>query len=112
MARSSHPGKVLLEEFMKPLGFTAYALAARCRMDRVRLERIVRGKARVNADTALRLAKFFGTKPEFWMNLQARYGLETAASEIRKELAAIKSRAPAAAMSGRRGQTLSLRRIG
>ena len=90
MARAPHPGKVLLEEFMKPLGFTAYALAARCRIDRVRLERIVRGKARVNADTALRLAKFFGTTPEYWLNLQARYELETTAPEIRKELAGIK----------------------
>jgi antitoxin HigA-1 len=68
------------------------ALAARCRIDRVRLERIVRGKARVNADTALRLAKFFGTTPEYWLNLQARYELETTGSEIRKELAAIKAR--------------------
>src|SRR5262245_6257191 len=95
MARSPlHPGEILLEEFMKPLGFTAYALATHCRMDRVRLERIVRGKARVNADTALRLAKFFGTTPEYWLNLQARYELETTASEIRKELAAIKAREP------------------
>src|SRR5262245_22467116 len=93
MARSPlHPCKVLLNEFMKPHGLTAYTLAAPCRMDRVRLERIVRGKARVNADMALRLAKFFGTKPEFWMNLQARYELETTASEIRKELATIKTR--------------------
>jgi antitoxin HigA-1 len=93
MARSPlYPGKVLLNEFMKPHGFTAYALAARCRIDRVRLERIVRGKARVNADTALRLAKFFGTTPEYWLNLQARYELETTAPEIRKELAGIKTR--------------------
>jgi antitoxin HigA-1 len=95
MARSPlHPGEVLLEEFMKPLGVTAYALASRCGIPRARLERIVREKACVNADTALRLAKFFGTTPEFWMNLQARYELETAASEIRKELAAIKTREP------------------
>ena len=94
MARSPHPGKVLLNEFMKPHGFTAYGLAVGCRIDRVRLERIVRGKARVNADTALRLAKFFGTKPEYWLNLQARYELETTAPEIGKDLAAIKTRKP------------------
>src|SRR5262245_2032716 len=95
MARSPlHPGEVLLEEFMKPHGLTAYTLAARCRMDRVRLERIVRGKARVNADTALRLAKFFVTKAEFWMNLQGRYEREPAASEIRKERSAIKRHEP------------------
>src|SRR5262245_65649388 len=100
MARSPvHPGEVLLNEFMKPHGLTAYALAARCRIERVRLERIVRGKARVNADTALRLAKFFGTKPEFWMNLQARYELETTAPGIRTELAAIKTGGPGIAES-------------
>jgi antitoxin HigA-1 len=92
-----HPGDVLLKEFMRPLGLTAYALASRCGISRTRLERIVRGKAGVNADTALRLAKFFGTNPEFWMHLQARYELETTASEIRKELAAIKTRKRAAA---------------
>ena len=95
MARSPlHPGEVLLEEFMKPRGVTAYALASRCGIPRARLERIVREKASVNADTALRLAKFFGTTPEYWLNLQARYELETTASEIRKELAAIKTREP------------------
>ena len=92
-----HPGEVLLKEFMRPLGLTAYALASRCGIYRARLERIVRGKAAVNADTALRLAKFFGTKPEFWMNLQARYELETAASKIGNELAAIKTRKRVAA---------------
>jgi addiction module HigA family antidote len=89
-----YPGEVLLEEFMKPLGVTAYALASRCGIPRARLERIVREKASVNADTALRLAKFLGTTPEYWLNLQARYELETTASEIRKELAAIKKRQP------------------
>jgi len=86
-----HPGEVLLKEFMRPLGLTAYALASRCRMSRTRLERIVRGNAGVNGDTALRLAKFFGTTPEFWMNLQTRYELETTAFKIGKELAAIKT---------------------
>jgi antitoxin HigA-1 len=98
MARSPvHPGKVLLEEFMKPHGLTAYALASLCGMPRARLERIVREKFGVSADTALRLANFFDTTPEFWLNLQARYELETTASEIRKELAVIKTRKPVAA---------------
>jgi antitoxin HigA-1 len=69
-------------------------LASRCGIPRARLERIVTEKASVNADTALRLAKFLGTTPEYWLNLQARYELETTASEIRKELAAIKKRQP------------------
>ena len=98
MARSPiHPGKVLLEEFMKPHGLTAYALASRCGIPRARLERIVREKFGVSADTALRVAKFFGTTPEFWLNLQVRYELETTAPEIRKELAAIKTCEPVAA---------------
>jgi addiction module HigA family antidote len=97
MARSPlHPGEVLLEKFMKPLGVSAYTLASRCGIPRVRLERIVRKKARVNAVTALHLAKFLGTTPEYWLNLQARYELETTAPKIRKELAAIKAREPVA----------------
>ena len=92
-----HPGAVLLKEFMKPLSLTACALASSCGINRTRVERIVRGNAAVNADTALRLAKFFDTTPEYWLSLQARYELETTASQIRNELAAIKTRKRVAA---------------
>ncbi len=82
-----HPGEVLREEFMKPLGITAYTLAKACQMtDRNRLERIIRETNGITADTALRLSKVFGTTPEFWMNLQNRYELESAKREIGHDL--------------------------
>jgi addiction module HigA family antidote len=77
-----HPGEVLREEFMEPLGMTPYALAKVCQIDRNRLERIVREDQGITADTALRLSKAFGTTPEFWMTLQIRYELETAKRHI------------------------------
>ncbi len=92
-----HPGEVLREEFMEPLGITAYALAKACQIERPRLERIVREQNGISADTALRIAKYFGTSPEFWMNLQSRYELESAKVEIGRDLAAIKTRKSVAA---------------
>jgi addiction module HigA family antidote len=92
-----HPGEVLREEFMKPLGITAYALAKACQIERPRLERIVREQQGISADTALRLAKYFGTTPEFWMTLQSRYELEAARQEIGRDLEEIQSREHVAA---------------
>ena len=92
-----HPGEVLREEFMDPLGVTAYALAKACHIERPRLERIVREQHGVSADTALRLSKFFGTTPEFWMNLQTRYELESAKEEIGDDLEEIQTREQVAA---------------
>jgi addiction module HigA family antidote len=86
-----HPGEVLREEFMEPLGITAYALAKACQIERPRLERIVRELQGISADTALRLAKYFGTTPEFWMNLQSRYELEEARNEIGEDLEEIET---------------------
>jgi addiction module HigA family antidote len=86
-----HPGEVLREEFMEPLGVTAYALAKACQIERPRLERIVRELQGISADTALRLAKYFGTTPEFWMNLQSRYELEEARNEIGEDLEEIEA---------------------
>jgi addiction module HigA family antidote len=86
-----HPGEVLREEFMEPLGITAYALAKACQIERPRLERIVRELQGISADTALRLAKYFGTTPEFWMNLQSRYELEEARNEIGEDLEEIEA---------------------
>ena len=87
-----HPGEVLREEFMEPLGLSAYAVARACRIPRTRIERIAREETGVTADTALRLGKFFGTTPEFWLNLQCRFEIETAMSEIEDELSQIKGR--------------------
>jgi antitoxin HigA-1 len=71
-----HPGRVLELEFLGPLGMTAYALAKAIGVDPPRAYDIVRGKRAISADTALRLARYFGTSPEFWLNLQAHYDLE------------------------------------
>jgi len=85
-----HPGEILLEEFMEPLGLTQNKLAQALDVDPGRINRIVTGKSRITADTALRLARYFGTTPQLWMNLQAKYDLEVAqdkkAAEIEKRV--------------------------
>ena len=73
-----HPGEVLSEEFLRPLGITPYRLAKSVGISGPRAYEIARSERGVTADTALRLARFFGTTPEFWMNLQAHYDLEVA----------------------------------
>ncbi len=73
-----HPGEVLREEFMVPHKLTAYAVAKACHVPRTRIERIVREELGISGDTALRLGRFFGIDPRFWLNLQSRYELETA----------------------------------
>jgi addiction module HigA family antidote len=87
-----HPGEILREEFLVPLGMSAYALAASLHVPRTRIERLVREETPVTPDTALRLARYLGTTPEFWIDLQARYDLETAQAALSKEIAAIKPR--------------------
>lgn len=74
-ARSIHPGEILAEEFLKPLGLTEYRLAKSTSMSPRRVNEIVHGSRSVTADTALRLARFFGTTAQFWMNLQTRHDL-------------------------------------
>ncbi|GJE60007.1 HigA family addiction module antitoxin [Methylobacterium trifolii] len=73
-----HPGEVLREEFLRPLGLSAYAVARACGVPRTRIERIAREEIGITADTALRLGRYFGTSAELWLNLQARHDLETA----------------------------------
>lgn len=74
----THPGEVLREEFMKPLGLTQYALAKALGITQVRVSEIVNRKRAVSPDTALRLSRYFGTSAEFWMGMQATYDLELA----------------------------------
>lgn len=88
-----HPGEVLREEFLEPMGITPYALAKACAVPRTRIERIVREELGITADTALRLSRFFGNTPGFWMNLQTDFDLTTAQKEIARELAKIEPRA-------------------
>ena len=71
-----HPGEILLEEFLKPLGMSQYRLAKGISVSPRRINEIVHGNRSVTADTALRLARFFGTSDRFWLNLQTRYDLE------------------------------------
>ena len=78
---TTHPGEILNEEFLKPLGISVNALALALRVPATRIGAIVKGERSVTADTALRLARFFGTSPEFWMNLQAMHDLTKARME-------------------------------
>jgi addiction module HigA family antidote len=71
-----HPGEILLEEFLKPMGISQYRLAKSMNVPARRINEIVHGKRAITADTALRLARFFATSDRFWMNLQTRYDLE------------------------------------
>jgi addiction module HigA family antidote len=71
-----HPGEILLEEFLKPFGISQYRLAIDIRVPPRRINEIVHGLRSITADTALRLARYFGTSAAFWMNLQTRYDLE------------------------------------
>ncbi len=73
-----HPGEILKTEFLDELAITPYALAKNTGIDKGNLSRIINGRSAISADTALRLAKFFGTSPDSWMNLQSRYDLEVA----------------------------------
>jgi addiction module HigA family antidote len=78
---TTHPGEMLAEEFLKPLGLSVNALAMALRVPATRIGAIVKGERAVSADTALRLARFFGTSPEFWINLQAMHDLTKAKLE-------------------------------
>lgn len=84
----SHPGEVLREDFLKPLGMSQYALAKAINVPQIRISEIVNGKRAISPDSALRLARYFGTSPEFWMGLQATYDLEMARDQVGAEIEA------------------------
>lgn len=77
-----HPGEVLLEEFLKPMNLSQNQLALATRVPARRINEIVHGKRRVTADTALRLARYFGVSPQFWLGLQMDYDLDMAEDEL------------------------------
>lgn len=81
-----HPGEILLEDFMKPLGLTQYRLARDLRVTPMRISQIVNGKRSISVDTALRLARYFGTSAAVWLRLQVRYDLEVAEQELSKRI--------------------------
>ena len=77
-----HPGEVLLEEYLKPMGISQYRLAKEINVDPRRINAIVNGERAITADTALRLSRYFGTSERFWLNLQAHYDLEVQKDEL------------------------------
>ncbi len=95
--RPIHPGEILREEFLIPLGMTAHALAMALQVPAPRINDIVRERRTVTADTALRLAKYFGTSVEFWVGLQADFDVAVARAAMVDVLARIVSREPESA---------------
>jgi antitoxin HigA-1 len=85
-----HPGEVLKQEFLLELSLSAYKLAKETGIPQTRLSAIINGKRRITAETALRLSKYFGTTPKFWLGLQDDYDLEEEQIAIQNELNAIK----------------------
>ncbi|MDR9398609.1 MAG: HigA family addiction module antitoxin [Salibacter sp.] len=84
--KNIHPGEVLKEEFMIPLGITAYRLAMDLKIPQTRISRILKGKRRITADTALRLSKYFGNSAKFWLGLQDDFDIEEYRTKKGKEL--------------------------
>ena len=80
------PGDVLLEEFLKPMGITQNQLARDIHVPANRVSQIIHGKREITADTALRLGKYFGIEPEFWLNLQVRYNMKIARNKVGKKI--------------------------
>jgi addiction module HigA family antidote len=87
-----HPGEILREEFLKPLEMSSYHLAKKLRVPVPRIHDIILERRGITADTAVRLARFFGTSPEFWMNAQSFYEVRRAQNELTKELSRIQPR--------------------
>lgn len=81
-----HPGEILMEEFLKPMGISQYRLAKDISVPARRVNEIVQGKRSITPDTALRLSRFFGLSERFWMNLQARYDLEMEKDRLKDRL--------------------------
>jgi addiction module HigA family antidote len=85
-----HPGEILREDFLNPLGISAITAAKACSVPRTRIERLLREETSVTADTALRLGRYLGTSAQFWLNLQAEYDLRLAEKAARSTLTKIK----------------------
>lgn len=98
-----HPGEILLEDFMKPLKLSSYRVAKDIGVPALRISQIVRGQRSITADTAMRLARYFGTGAGIWLRLQARYDLEIAeakmAKRINREVKVLQATQPSASNS-------------
>ena len=86
-----HPGEILLEEFLKPMEITAYRLSKSIGIPQTRTSQIIKGKRGITADTALRLSKYFGTSPKFWLGLQDDYDLEEQTNKLENVLEQIQT---------------------
>ena len=95
-----HPGEILLEEYLKPMGISQYRLAKDINVDPRRINEIIHGQRSITADTALRLARYFGTSERFWLNLQSRYDLELQKMELGDQLEKEVKPFPEGAMKG------------
>ena len=83
-----HPGEILIEEFLRPMGISQYRVAKDISVPPRRINEIVHGKRAISADTALRLSRYFGTSERFWLNLQTRYDLEVTKQRLQGRLVA------------------------
>ena len=81
-----HPGEVLLEDFIKPLGLSQYRLAQDIGVAQIRISQIIKGRRAISVDTALRLARYFGTSAEVWLRLQVRYDVEVAQKKLMQHI--------------------------
>lgn len=99
-----HPGEVLLEEFLNPMSLSQNRLALDIRVPARRINEIVQGKRRITPDTALRLARYFGTSPQLWLGLQMDYDLDVAQDELAEQIAQdVKVRVPVRDIKAARG---------
>ncbi len=89
-----HPGEILLEDFMKPLGLSQSALARGLAVPPMRISQLVHGQRAITADTALRLSRYFNTRPAWWMDLQTHYELEATSDETEQHIARSVARCP------------------
>ncbi len=89
--KNIHPGEILDEEFLKPMGITAYKLSQAICVPQTRTSEIIKGRRRITADTALRLSKYFGTSSKFWLGLQNDFDIEEESNNIKSELALIQT---------------------
>jgi addiction module HigA family antidote len=87
--KNIHPGEILKEEFLVPMGISVYRLSKETELSQTRLGQLVKGTRSVTAETAVKLGKFFGVAPEFWMNLQSLYDIEEAQKQYKKDLKSI-----------------------
>jgi addiction module HigA family antidote len=84
--KNIHPGEILLEEFLKPLGISAYRLSKETFIPQTRISKIIKGNRKITADTALRIAKYFGNSAKFWLGLQNDFDIEEEMGKKRNEI--------------------------